>query len=351
MATIEYVDQTIRDGQQSLWGMHMRPGHVLPVAGAIDRAGYRCVDFVGGTIFEVLIRHHLEDPWRGLDAVVAALPHCTIRAGRRTNGVGGMGLMPDVILELWIRTLANHGVRSMWLMDCLHDIDAMTRTATIIDSCGVECAPQINFSLSPFHTDEYYVGVIDALVGAPGVTSVILGDETGALGVERGLTWIPLMISRAGDFPVELHFHNTTGQGTINYEIGVRAGASILHTCVASLANGPSLPSTEVSVDNMRRLGHDIAIDESELDAVCDHFAAIADMEGYAVGVPAEYRLSVVQSQIPGGMMGTLRDQLAQARMSDRLDEALEEAIRVRAEFGYPITCAPNGVWPRPTRS
>ncbi len=34
MGTIEFVDQTLRDGQQSLWGMRMRAGHALPVAAA-----------------------------------------------------------------------------------------------------------------------------------------------------------------------------------------------------------------------------------------------------------------------------------------------------------------------------
>ena len=39
MSSIEFVDQTLRDGQQSLWGMRMRAGHALPAAAAIDRVG------------------------------------------------------------------------------------------------------------------------------------------------------------------------------------------------------------------------------------------------------------------------------------------------------------------------
>jgi oxaloacetate decarboxylase (Na+ extruding) subunit alpha len=341
MTRIEYIDQTIRDGQQSLWGMNMRPGHILPVAHMIDRAGYKTVDLVGGTLFSVLMREHREDPWKGLDAIRAALPDATLRAGRRTNGVGGMGITPDAIIELWIRTLASHGVQSMWIMDCLHDTEAMRHVAHVVAECGAEPALQVNFSLSPVHTDEYYVGVMRELAAEPTVKAMILGDETGALSVERGLTWIPLMIENAGDHPIELHFHNTTGQATVNYNIGVRHGATILHTAVTALANGDSLPSTQVSVENMRRLGHEPAIDDSELDAVSEHFAAIAAMEGYRTGAPVEYRVAVTESQIPGGMMGTLRDQLARAGMSDRLDELLDESIRVRAEMGYPIMATP----------
>ena len=34
MAHIEFLDETMRDGQQSLWGMRMQAGMALPVAPA-----------------------------------------------------------------------------------------------------------------------------------------------------------------------------------------------------------------------------------------------------------------------------------------------------------------------------
>ena len=39
--------------------------------------------------------------------------------------------------------------------------------------------------------------------------------------------------------------------------------------------------------------------------------------------------------------MGTLRDQLARADMAERMPDLLEEAIRVRAEMGYPVMATP----------
>src|SRR5471030_377334 len=101
--------------------MRMRAGHILPVADAIDDAGYRVVDLTGSSIFEVLLRFRQEDPWRGLDAIRAAFPRTPLRAGTRSNGVVGMGITPDSIVELWVRTLAKHGIRSFWIFDCLHD--------------------------------------------------------------------------------------------------------------------------------------------------------------------------------------------------------------------------------------
>ena len=63
MAHIEFLDETMRDGQQSLWGMRMQAGMALPVAPIIDRSGFRVIDLAGSSLFEVMIRTCRENPW------------------------------------------------------------------------------------------------------------------------------------------------------------------------------------------------------------------------------------------------------------------------------------------------
>ena len=74
MAHITFLDETMRDGQQSLWGMRMQAGMALPVAPIVDQTGYNIISLAGSSLFEVLIRHCQEDPWAGLDMLVAAMP-------------------------------------------------------------------------------------------------------------------------------------------------------------------------------------------------------------------------------------------------------------------------------------
>jgi oxaloacetate decarboxylase alpha subunit len=341
MARIEFIDQSLRDGQQSLWGMRIRAGHVLPVAPALDAAGYRVVDLTGSSPFEVQVRYNLEDPWAGLDAARAAFPRTPLRAGARSNGVVGMGITPDSIVELWVRTLAKHGIRSFWIFDCLHNVDQMLRVAAIARDAGMDPSPQVNFSLSPVHTDEHYAGIIERFAASDMPATIILGDEAGVLHPERARTWIRLMRETAPDSTLELHFHNKTAMGTLNHIIGVEEGIHILHTAVDSLANGPSMPSTAMAVDNMRRLGHEVSLDDSHLAEVSEHFEALALENGHHVGAPVEYSVATVQQQFPGGMTGTLRNQLVTYGMEDRLPAVLEEAVRVRAEMGYPIMATP----------
>ena len=341
MARIEIIDQTLRDGQQSLWGMRMQAGHMLPVADAIDSAGYRIVDLTGSSMFEVMVRFRQENPWNGLDTMRSALPRSVLRAGTRTNGIVGMNVTPHSIVELWIRSLAKHGIESLWIFDCLHDIDQMLDVARIARDAGLKPSPQINFSQSPVHTDEYYADLIERLVAGGAAETIVLGDEAGVLGPERARRWIRLMREHAGDVPLELHFHNRTAMANLNHIIGVEEGVSILHSAVSTMANGVSMPSTEVTVDNMRRLGHEVAVDDSRLAEVAEHFGSLADDQGFHRGAPVEYAVASIQQQFPGGMMGTLREQLKQVGMTDRLPDVLEESIRVRAEMGWPIMATP----------
>ena len=58
-------------------------------------------------------------------------------------------------------------------------------------------------------------------------------------------------------------------------------------------------------------------------------------------GTPNEYDLSFHSHQVPGGMMGTLKRQLAEIGMSEAHPAVIEEAGRVRADLGYPIMVTP----------
>ena len=135
--------------------------------------------------------------------------------------------------------------------------------------------------------------------------TIILGDEAGVLDPERARRWIRLMRESA---PGRRRWRCTSTTrprwATLNHIIGVEEGITILHTAVSSMANGPSMPSTEVAVDNMRRLGHEVALDDSRLAEVSDHLGALAIELGHHVGEPVEYSLATIQQQFPGGMTG-----------------------------------------------
>ena len=54
---IDFYDETLRDGPQSLWGMRMTMGMVEAVAEEIDQAGYEIIMFhLNPVYFQIAVR-------------------------------------------------------------------------------------------------------------------------------------------------------------------------------------------------------------------------------------------------------------------------------------------------------
>ncbi len=341
MAHIEIIDQTLRDGQQSLWGMRMKVAHLAAIAEDIDSAGFRVVDLTGSSIFECMMRYNREDPWDGLDLWRTWLPNSKLRSGSRSNCIAKFGLSPDSLMDLWIRTLANHGIDSFWIYDCLYNMDKMERLCRTVAAAGCEVVPAIMYGISPVHTDEWFAQRIRDYIGWGITDAIYFEDAAGILTPERAKTLFPSLVAAAGDVPIEVQCHNTTGIAGYNYLIGVEAGIRVLHTAPGPMANGPSLPSTEQTMENLRWTGHTTSVDLDRVRRISAHMRRVAEQEGHLIGVPNEYTVFPYQHQLPGGMTGTLKAQLAQYDMSDRFEEVLEEVVQVRADLGHPISATP----------
>ena len=69
--------------------------------------------------------------------------------------------------------------------------------------------------------------------------------------------------------------------------------------------------------------------------------ATIAEQEGLPIGQPAEYDLFHYEHQLPGGMTGTLKNQLKDRGIETSLPAILEEIATIRRELGYPVMATP----------
>lgn len=341
MAHISFLDETCRDGQQSLWGMRMQAGQAYPVLPTIDQTGYSTISLAGSSLFEVLTRHCHEDPWAGFDLMMSQIKHTPVRGGIRSNGSVTFGFTPQVLMDLWMERLCVHGVRSWWIYDVLFNVDKMARLAKLSKKYDCKVAATMLFTLSPVHDDAFWADKADKLSAIPEVDSLLLYDTGGVLDRDRIKTLIPAIKEKARGKPIELHSNNMLGQSAKAYCDAVEFGVTVLHTAARSMANGPSIPSIDIMIKNMEALGHTHDIDTSKLQEVSDHFRKVAKAAGYLHDQSYEYDVTSLTSQIPGGMMGTLRNQLAQQNMLDQLPVVLEEVGNVRRELGYPGMATP----------
>ena len=100
---IEFVDQTIRDAQQSLWGNMMRTDMIVPIAETMDQVGYRNIATVGSQAFKVAVRNLGENPWERVRLLSKIMKNTPIRGSYQIGSLSSFELgTPRVIITLWI---------------------------------------------------------------------------------------------------------------------------------------------------------------------------------------------------------------------------------------------------------
>ena len=224
--------------------------------------------------------------------------------------------------------------------DALNDIRNLGIPITEAKRHGLTVVPGIVFTESPVHTDEYYVKKTKEVM-ARGVEGIFLKDPSGLLRPERARTLVKSMKAVMGAMPLQLHSHCLSGLAPYTALCAVEAGVEVLHSATSPLANGASHPSTQVLVNNLRRMGHNIDIDLNNINEVSEIIKFIAAKEDKPLGKIAEYNEFHFHHQVAGGMISNLEYQLSTVGLADRLDDILQEAGNVRADLGYPIVVSP----------
>lgn len=343
MADIQLLDVSIRDGNQSLWGATgLSTPQILQIAPVLNRVGFRALDFTSSTHMGVAVRTFREDPWERLRLARQALPDTPLQLiGTGLRFISWEVLHPDVLALVYDRLVAN-GVTRFVVLDPMHDMDAVRRTAaTIRRAGGEEIVGALTFTISEVHDDAFYAGLAGQMAACPDIDRVYIKDPAGLLTPERARTLVAAIRRSLSGTPLELHSHCTIGLAPRTYLAAAELGVAVLQVACGPLANGTSLPDAQRVVANLRELGHTVNLDDHALALVADYFTRLARVEGLPAGAPQEFDAAFLRHQVPGGVITTLRRHLAEVGMDDRFDAVMVESGRVRAELGYPIMVTP----------
>jgi oxaloacetate decarboxylase (Na+ extruding) subunit alpha len=341
--SIEYVDTTMRDGNQSLWSATgLTTPDVLSIAPTIDRVGYHACDFTSSTHMAVSVRFHREDPWERIRLMSAAMPNTPL--SMITPGLRFIAWVPaeDDVMELVFKLVARNGIRRLQIADPSNDVARLKRVAELAKSQGIEeVVIGLTYSISDVHTHQYYAERAAALADCAHMDRLYLKDPGGLLTVDAVRELAPHFVSAARGRTVELHSHCTIGLAPIVYVEGVKAGFQVVHTASGPLSRGTSQPEVVGTVRNLEANGFSHELDLEAEAVVAEHFRQLARAKGLPPGEPREFDAVYYRHQLPGGMVTTTRRMLEELRRPELFDAVLEEVSRVRAEMGYPILVTP----------
>jgi oxaloacetate decarboxylase alpha subunit len=316
----------------------MRTGMMVPVVEQMDEAGFEAIELGGPVEVPKCVKELREDPWERYRQVIPKFKKTPLRLIHGTRS--GFAIYPDALHQLYDTCMARAGVTEVRISDSWNDPADWAWRVKQAKNAGLKPIINLIYTVSPRHTDEYFAAKIRQAF-ALNVYRVIFKDPGGILTPERTKTVVPAVLAAAGGKTVELHTHCTTGLGTLCCLEAIKAGMTNINAAIPPLADGSSNPSVFNVAMNARALGFKTVLDEAPLRAVAKFLTACAIQENLPIGKTPEYDYSQYVHQIPGGMISNLRYQLRRVGMENRIDQTLEEAAQVRAEFGYPIMVTP----------
>ena len=330
---VRISDLVLRDAHQSLHATRMTTADMLPICSKLDSVGYWSLEAWGGATFDSCIRFLNEDPWERLRSLHKALPNTPIMMLLRGQNLLGYRHYADDVVDAFVKTAADNGVGVFRIFDALNDPRNLKRAADAAKKTGKHVQMAISYATTPYHTIENYAELAKTYTEF-GADSICIKDMSGLLKPFEAFDLITA-IKKKTSIPINIHTHATTGLSVATLLKAAEAGADILDTAISSMSMGTSHSPTETMVEIFRGTDMDTELDIKLLLEIAAYFREVrkhyAQFESSFLG--ADTRILV--SQVPGGMLSNLENQLRDLKASDKIDAVLKEIPIVQKDCGY----------------
>lgn len=343
MRKIGITETVLRDAQQSLIATRMPFSDFAEILATIDKAGYYSIECWGGATFDTCLRYLGEDPWERLRKIRAAAPNVKLQMLLRGQNLLGYKPYPDDVVEKFVERSVKNGIDIIRIFDALNDPRNLEVAVRAAKKFGALASGTICFTISPVHTLEKYVELGNQLRDM-GCDTICIKDMSGIMGPQEAFDLVSALKQSVG-LPVVIHVHCSTGLAPMTLLKSIEAGADVIDTAISSMSGGASQYATESMVYALKQLGYQVDVNECTLKEINDFFTPVQKkaletglLDPYVLGTKTESLLY----QIPGGMISNLISQLKQQNALDRLDEALAETPRVKADLGHPPLVTPT---------
>ena len=330
---VRISDLVLRDAHQSLHATRMTTADMLPICSKLDSVGYWSLEAWGGATFDSCIRFLNEDPWERLRSLHKALPNTPIMMLLRGQNLLGYRHYADDVVDAFVQAAADNGVGVFRIFDALNDPRNLKRAADAAKKTGKHVQMAISYATTPYHTIEKYAELAKTYADF-GADSICIKDMAGLLKPFEAFDLVTA-IKKKTSIPINIHTHATTGLSVATLLKAAEAGADILDTAISSMSMGTSHSPTETMVEIFHGTDMDTGLDIKLLLEIAAYFREVrkhyAQFESSFLG--ADTRILV--SQVPGGMLSNLENQLRDLKASDKMDAVLKEIPIVQKDCGY----------------
>ena len=344
MRKVQFTETVLRDANQSLIATRLPYSKFEPILETMDKAGFYSAEVWGGATFDVCLRYLREDPWERLRKIRAKMPNTKLQMLLRGQNILGYKHYPDDVVRKFVEYSVKNGIDIIRIFDALNDVRNLEVAIDETNKQGAHASGTICFTTSPVHTLEKNVQMVKDLKSM-GVQSICIKDMAGIMGPKDAYDLVSAIKDAVPELPLVIHTHCTTGLAFMTDLKAVEAGADVIDTAISPFSGGTSQPATETLAYALRQLGYQVDLDDKVLVEMADFFKGVrADFlaDGTLDPISMSTDTQCLNYQIPGGMLSNLISQLKMMNAMDKLDDALAETPKVRADLGYPPLVTPT---------
>jgi len=330
---IGVTEVVLRDAHQSLLATRFRYRDMEAALKNLDKVGFWSVESWGGAIFDSCIRYLGEDPWERIKKIKSMMPNTPQQMLLRGQNLLGYKHYSDDVVNKFVECSKENGVDVFRVFDALNDPRNMNQALQAVISVEGHAQGTISFTTSPVHTVDLWVDLAKNIQDI-GAHSLAIKDMAGLLKPYVAFELVSRLKEEL-EIPIHMHCHATTGMSVATGVKAIEAGLDNIDTSISSMSMTYGHTPTETLISILDGTNRETGLDLEKLIPIADHFQGVRkkykNFEGSLRGVDAR----ILASQVPGGMLTNLENQLKAQDSLDRFDEVIQEIPKVREDLGY----------------
>lgn len=347
MKKIRFLDTSLRDGFQSVFGARVLTDDFIPAVEAGVHAGIEHMEAGGGARFQALFMYCGESAFDMMDRFRAAAgPDTRLQTLARGINVVALSAQPKDMIDLHAKMFKKHGMTHIRNFDALNDIRNLIYSGQCITNAGLHHQVVISMMELPpgcsgAHDAQFYIKTLREILdsGLP-FNSICFKDASGTSNPKKFYDTIKAARAIVGDDTIIwAHTHETAGVGITQYKAAIEAGCDGVDLARSPLSGGTCQPDMLSLWHALKDTDYTLDIDIPKImsanrvlqDCLQDYFFP-----------PESQKVSseVILSPMPGG---ALTANTMMMRDTGTLDlypdviEAMSECV-ARGGFGTSVT-------------
>ena len=347
MKRISFMDTSLRDGFQSVFGARVLTDDFLPAVEAAVHAGINYLEAGGGARFQSLFMYCGESAFDMKDRFrKAAGPGTHLQTLARGINVVALSAQPRDMIDLHAKMFKKHGITHIRNFDALNDVRNLVYSGQCIKNAGLHHQVVVTMMELPpgcsgAHDPAFYLKTLKEILdsGVP-YDSICFKDASGTSNPNKVYETIKAARKLLGDNTlIWMHTHETAGIGIAQYKAAIEGGCDGVCLARAPLSGGTCQPDLLSMWHALKGTPYTIDIDVNRIleanriqqECLKDYFFP-----------PEAQKISseVILSPMPGGALTAntmmMRD-TGTLHLYPKVIEAMSECI-ARGGFGTSVT-------------